>query len=266
MRVLLEEYASTELDGIAPVATLVIPIGATEQHGPHLTVATDALVAKSVARAAAAEATHPDRPVIVAPVLSFGASDHHLPRGGTLSLRGTTYLAVLIDLLESAARSGFRRLVLLNGHGGNEDLARQAAREITVEQPLVVGATGYWTLSWGELVELCTEHGLGALPGHAGAFETSIVQHLAPERVDLSRVRDTRADGTDSRHPLSAPLVETHGWIDAIDGHSDGVHRADPAVGARAFELVVAAAAEFLREVASRAAPTHRPGAGRTRR
>lgn len=266
MKTLLEEYRSDELHLIVEDATLVIPIGATEQHGPHLSLATDALIADHVARAAARGATTRDRPVIVSPTLNFGASDHHLPRAGTLSVRGTTYLSLLVDILESAACSGFRRVVLLNGHGGNEDLARQSAREVVAEYALVVAATGYWTLAWPELVELCMRHRIGALPGHAGAFETSVLQYLAPEYVDTSGARTSESGATEQTHPFAAPWTETHGWIAAIDGHSDGVHRAASSVGAEAFELIVAAAVRFLQSIAAQSPPSLVNGTGRGKR
>lgn len=263
MTVLLADHSTAELSSRIASSTLVVPIGSTEQHGPHLSVATDAVLAEHVARSAASQATAPDRPVLVAPTLNYGASDHHLPHAGTLSVRGTTYLALLIDILESAVRTGYRRIVLLNGHGGNEDLARQAAREVTAEYPAVIAAVGYWTLAWGRLVQVATRHGLGPVPGHAGAFETSLVAHVAPQYADVSAARRSEPPPWPPEHPLSLPWMEVHGWIAAIDGHSDGVQHTDAAVGAEALEAVVDAAAEFLREVASRRPPERVDGSGR---
>lgn len=266
MKTLLADYTSDELRPIVANSTLVLPLGATEQHGPHLSLATDATLAEYVARTAAAQVSTSSQPVLVAPTLNVGASDHHLPRSGTLSVSGRTYLAVLIDVVESAVRGGFRRVILLNGHGGNEDLARQAAREVTLEHPVIVAATGYWTLAWERLAALGADHGLGPVPGHAGAFEASLLLHVRPEQVNLARADDAAAGPTVDAHPLAAPWVETHGWVEAIDGHHDGVSRATPAIGAEALDHVVAAATTFFRDIAARTPPAPVPGAGRRNR
>jgi creatinine amidohydrolase len=249
MRILLEEYRSGELASIAERATLVFPVGSTEQHGPHLPVATDALVAQYVARAAASKVTTSDTPVLVAPTLNFGASDHHLPRAGTISVTGGTYLAFLNEMLASAAQGGFRRMVILNGHGGNEDLARQASRDTAVEHPVIIAAAAYWTMAWSRLVEISTTHGLGALPGHAGAFEASIMQHLTPDFVDMSTVRTADVtENTPHAHPLAVPTIETHGWIAEIDGYSNGARAAAAAAGAEALTSIVDGTAAFLKD------------------
>jgi creatinine amidohydrolase len=256
MRVLLEEYRSAELASMTESSTLIFPVGSTEQHGPHLPVATDALVAQFVARAAAAKVTTGGAPMLVAPTLNFGASDHHLPRAGTISITGGTYLAFLNEMLASAAKSGFRRMVILNGHGGNEDLARQASRDTAVEHPVVIAAAGYWTMAWPSLVEICAAHGLGPLPGHAGAFEASVMQHLAPEFVEMATVRTKdAAESTPSDHPLAVPAIETHGWIAEIDGYSNGARAASALAGAQAVSSIVEATAAFLEDFSKRQLP-----------
>ncbi|HEX3780922.1 MAG TPA: creatininase family protein [Pseudonocardiaceae bacterium] len=115
------ELTREQLGAILPEALVILPIGATEQHGPYLATGTDALLASTVAgRGAALAAPRAGRRLVLTPALPIGASDHHFPFGGTLSLRQETLLAVLGDLARSVARSGGRRLVLVNGHGGNQ--------------------------------------------------------------------------------------------------------------------------------------------------
>ena len=97
-----------EIAELAPDALLVLPVGTTEQHGPHLATCTDALIAGTVAERAAAAASRPET-ILLAPTLAYGASDHHLPFGGTLSLGVDTFELVLADLLASAAAAGVRR-------------------------------------------------------------------------------------------------------------------------------------------------------------
>jgi creatinine amidohydrolase len=245
------ELSSAELGTNLAQTTLVIPIGATEQHGPNLPVGVDAMVAEHVARRAAEQVT--DRRVLVAPVLAYGSSHHHLPRAGTLSLSSTTMLAVLRDLLDSAAVTGVQRVLILNGHGGNEDLARQAARDSTLTHPLVAAAVGYWSLAWDEVVDTARGYGISPVPGHAGSFETSLLLAMHPELVTTTEVPPgvsaTRA--ASRTHPLAGVVIERHGWIDVIGGYSDDPSPASAEAGRAILDKVVAKCAAFLTDFAS---------------
>src|SRR5262249_35095168 len=112
--VLLNELTRGDLNRIAPEAVVVLPVGATEQHGPPLRVGTDTLAVEAVARGAVA-ALAERLPVVMAPVLPYGSSHHHLPFGGTMSLATETYYAVIRDLVESLITSQFRRVMIVNG-------------------------------------------------------------------------------------------------------------------------------------------------------
>jgi creatinine amidohydrolase len=116
MRLLLEELTREEARAVAPDTLLVLPVGATEQHGPHLPVGVDAYTVTHIARVAAAEVAG-QLPVLVAPTLPFGSSHHHLPFGGTLSLGTETYYRVLADLAESLVAGGFRRIFIHRAFG-----------------------------------------------------------------------------------------------------------------------------------------------------
>ncbi|GAB6896997.1 creatininase family protein [Kineosporia succinea] len=156
-------------------AVVVQPIGAIEQHGPHLPVMTDAFVAEQVA----ARAATPD--VWLLPPLSYGKSNEHVGWAGTISLDATTLYAVCRDLGRSLAASGFSRLAFVNGHGGNPSLLDVAARDIRVETGLMV-----FPVTTGRLG---TPAGLD-LPDaefsiHGGHVETSIMLHLAPDTVHM---------------------------------------------------------------------------------
>ena len=125
-----------EIDALAPTALTVIPVGTTEQHGPHLATGTDALIAESVALRAAEAATSPDV-ILLAPTLVYGASHHHLPFGGTLSLDVDTFGLVLRDLLASAAATGCTRVFVVNAHGGNAATCVTAVTEASRELGIV---------------------------------------------------------------------------------------------------------------------------------
>jgi creatinine amidohydrolase len=118
-------------------AVVVQPIGAIEQHGPHLPVMTDAFVAEQLA-ALAANTLGADANVWLLPPLSYGKSTEHLGWAGTMSLSSETLLAVCRDVGRSVAASGFTRLAFVNGHGGNPSLLDVAARDIRTETGLLV--------------------------------------------------------------------------------------------------------------------------------
>src|SRR5262245_57960406 len=151
MRTLFEELTREELRSIAPDALVILPVGAVEQHGPHLPVGTDYFVVERIARAAATELAK-DIPALVAPTMPFGSSHHHFPFGGTLSLSTETYYRVLYDLAESLIVDGFRRIFMLNGHGGNHELIQLVARDLALKHAAHLAAASYWTIAWDALV------------------------------------------------------------------------------------------------------------------
>ena len=198
-----------ELRAIAADTLVVLPLGATEQHGPHLPSGTDFLTIDHVARYAAARASA-EISVTVAPVLPFGCSDHHLIFGATLSLHTESYYRVLTDLIRSLVTDGFRRIFLLNGHGGNHELAQLAARDVALELPARVGAGSYWTIAWDALIELQAHLGC-RLPGHAGTFETSMMLALDPDLVGAERPHREYFQDTDPRNFHARYRHERHG-------------------------------------------------------
>lgn len=245
-RLLFHELTREEARARAAEALLVLPLGATEQHGPHLPVLTDTITVEHIAAAAAKRAATAI-PVLLAPTLPFGSSDHHLPFGGTLSLRTETYYRVLCDLIASLAAGGARRIFLVNGHGGNHELAQLAARDMALVHRVSIAATSYWIAAWDDLVRL-EAHTLGRLPGHAGAFETSQVLALRPDLV--RRPLPHRGDAPSAGPPKIAPpfRAERHGAWQAIDGFTDSPDRASTALGHAFLDAAAAAIAAALVE------------------
>jgi creatinine amidohydrolase len=241
---LMHELTREALRDLASRAVALLPTGATEQHGPHLPVGTDTLAVECIAREAAQRAGE-HITVIVTPTLPFGSSHHHLPFGGTMSLSTETYYRIVRELAESLIISGFRRIFILNGHGGNHELIQLVARDLALAHPVHLAAASYWTIAWEALVRMET-HG-GRFPGHAGAFETSLVLALRPDLVCASLPH--REDPASHEVRLPAPYrLERHGAWQAIDGYTDSPDRASSAQGQAFLAAISEAVSEALVE------------------
>jgi creatinine amidohydrolase len=183
-------YASQDYKSISASAAervVILPLGAIEQHGPHLAVSTDTDIVTMVAMGAEERL---GELLVLCPALSFGSSHHHLSFGGTLSLSPTLYTQVIVDLVGSLLQNGFKRIVLLNGHGGNITPVRQALAVLNADNALsreanIVLAT-YWELAGAAFA--------GEAPmespalSHACEYETSLMLHLFPSKVFMDRV------------------------------------------------------------------------------
>jgi creatinine amidohydrolase len=173
---------------------VVLPIAAVEQHGHHLPVYTDSMLLGEVARRASG--TLGDR-VVWAPLLWLGNSHHHIDFAGTLSAAPRTYLDMLGDLIDNVVTHGFKRILLLNGHGGNIVPAQQAvfeAKQRYRERPdLLLMASTYWTL--GSQPKTLFPEFIQDRMGHACEWETSMILALRPELVgQLSAIEPIALD------------------------------------------------------------------------
>lgn len=161
----------------------VLPVGSTEQHGPHDPMGTDFLAAEAVADAAVS--TY-DREVMVAPPVPVGISEEHRQFTGTLWVSPDTFRAYVRDVVGSLISHGWNRIVLVNGHGGNiPALGEVAARVSRAEEALVVPFT------WFDAAET------DLTMGHAGPLETSLLLHTYPDLVDQERFDEAVASGSD---------------------------------------------------------------------
>lgn len=231
------EMTRDELRAAVPDAVVVLPTGATEQHGPHLVTGHDTFTVTDVATRAAASAS---ADVIVAPALPFGSSHHHLPFGGTLSLATETYSRVVADLVASMIEAGARRIFLLNGHGGNQELNVLAARDLALQQPadapVVIAAASYWQIAEDSILATPGMAGIPQ-PGHAGQFETSTMLATTPERV-----RNTFAERSEdpSRLPtIPGTRIEASNAWQAFDGFTDFPQKATAELGAALLDGIV---------------------------
>lgn len=175
----LGNLSTTRIDQLDRATTVCVqPIGAVEQHGPHLPVATDTIISEYIARQAAIRSS---APAWVLPTLAYGTSNEHLGWTGTVSLDTTTLMAVCRDVARSVHASGFTRLVFVNGHGGQSHLLSMLARDIRIEFGIHVVTVMPGQLGHPDGVTVSdAEWGI-----HAGELETSVMLHLAPDLVDM---------------------------------------------------------------------------------
>ena len=244
--ILLHELTREKARELAPHTLLVLPVGAVEQHGPHLPVGTDYLTVEHVARGAAEQAQKAIS-VLVAPTLPFGSSHHHLSFGGTLSLATETYYRVLADLGESMIVSGFRSLVLINGHGGNHELIQLVARDLAIKHEVKFAAMSYWTVAWDALVDEGA-HLSGHLPGHAGFYETSQIMALRPDLVVEPLPHREGVEGSDPRSFYGPYRSEKHRFLEDLDGYTDSPDRAHADRGKAYLAAVVRSVGQALVE------------------
>lgn len=241
------DLTTTEVPAVITTGSLaVVPVGAVEPHGPHLPMSTDAVMAGAVASTVVERAVAAGHDLWLLPTLSVSKSDEHAALPGTLWLNAATLFATLVDLGRSLAAAGVRRVLFVNGHGGNSALLEVALRELRrrfdlrtflVSSPPTPGET---------------ELGMGI---HAGWSETSMMLHVAPELVDM--------DAAAELGPKPATTVASHdhvgfgktvkfGWL-STDFDASGVigdpTGASAGAGERLFEDYVASVLDAVPEI-----------------
>ncbi|MFN8663400.1 MAG: creatininase family protein [Thermomicrobiales bacterium] len=161
---------------------VIVPVGSVEQHGPHCPQDVDISVPYHLAITAAD--TIDDFPVIVAPPVTYGFTHYNMGEVGTITLSLETFINVLCDVSRSLWANGFERIILLNGHGGNEQPTWAAAVKLAEEDIWPLALT-YWHMADDELAAW-SEADEGSI-GHGGEWETSLQLHLRPQLVDTTR-------------------------------------------------------------------------------
>jgi len=204
----------------------LIPVGSTEQHGPHLPLGTDFMIAQALAREAARRTG-----AICTPTIPVGISEHHRQFWGTLWVAPEAFRAYLAGIARSLAYHGLRRLIFVNGHGGNTAALREVARAL--HQEGIYALTWQW---WPGVAELIAElfPGFGS---HAGEPETAMMLAIAEELVDKGALEEAAAEGA-PRWGLSQFGAEVA--FDASDFSRSGAvgdpRRADREKGLKLYE------------------------------
>ena len=164
--------------------TAVLVTGSCEQHGPHLPLDTDAFLAEQVAIAASRLSGD-----IVLPPITHGYNEKELTFAGTTSLPAEVFLTVVNGIGRSLQRSGWKRMVIVNGHGWNNDIIRTATHVLNEADDFHVACCSYWSLCASEVAELRESPVPGGM-AHGCEFETSLMLHLRPDSVQMAKAKD----------------------------------------------------------------------------
>ena len=243
-----EEMTSPEIGALDREKMVVIlPIGSVEQHGNHMPVGTDTILSHAVSLAAAGQAGD----AVVLPPPWYGFSAHHMRFPGSVTLRVETLLALAGDIVDSVVAHGFKRILVVNGHGGNAGAIDVLASTLGHRHygKARLATLTYFALARDAIAALRRSEPGGM--GHACEFETSLVQHLRPELVKIERAETTYPD------PGSAYLT-----TDLIGGQAVRVYHdfadlsptgtlgdpalASPEAGDKFFAASVKALGEFI--------------------
>lgn len=239
---MLADRSSSSIEALldAGVDGVILPLGATEQHGPHLALDTDTRLATALARRIARRLDD----TLVAPAVPLGPSTEHGGFPGTLSIRPGTLERVVSDVVDSLDRQGFERVVLLPGHGGSfpaiDAIYPELARKVDADVVAVTGLGRFLDLLQEGLREAGVE--VDEPAGHAGAAETAMLLAIAPERVG-----DERPTGHTG--PVSAAALFSHG-VETYDenGVLGDARPATAEVGETLIEHLAEAHAGYVRE------------------
>jgi creatinine amidohydrolase len=249
-----QDLTSADFAAVDPERTIaLLPVAAVEQHGPHLPLATDALINAGLVRAAL-ERVGEGMSVLTLPAIGVGHSPEHAGYPGTLSVGLETLLALWTDIGRGVARAGVRKLVILNTHGGQSALVHLAAVRLRAELGLFVVRANYFAFGappgFFDAAEL--RNGL-----HGGEAETALMLHLHPELVRRELAKDFAG--------LPARLAEANrllgvekpigiGWLSSDlgpEGVSGNAARADAARGKAYLDHLAGCLADLLAEVAA---------------
>ncbi|MEL6921636.1 MAG: creatininase family protein [Pseudomonadota bacterium] len=186
-RVWWGDFTAREFENLDPHETIaVLPIAATEQHGPHLPVSTDHTIMAGMLEAVFAQLPG-DLDVRFLPIQCIGKSNEHIRVPGTLTLDATTIIDAWTQIGGSIARAGIRKLVMVNSHGGNEELMGIVARELRVRHDMLVAKTSWMRFSVPEGLFSEYDRAYGI---HGDDYETSVMLHLSPDVVQMDKVQN----------------------------------------------------------------------------
>jgi creatinine amidohydrolase len=241
------KMTSEELNARAASGALVIiPVASLEQHGPALATGVDIICATGVAHRVARRMMDAGEKVVVTPCVWTGLAEHHVPFGGTVTLDYAAFGGVLRGIVRSAARAGFKRAMLLNGHGGNAEAVAVAAVDAQAESGIPVAAATYWHMA-GDAFAPILERQSNVL--HACEAEASMVMTLMPEAVRPARLSEQHGPHSTRVEGQPAALARRRSFKELSPNGVIGDARS--ATAAKGEALLDAAAERIARDLAN---------------
>lgn len=223
----------------------VLPIAATEQHGPHLGVGVDTYIAEGNL-AAARQLLPDDLPVTFLPVLWVGKSNEHISFPGTVTLSAETLIRVIGEIGESVVRAGVKKLVIVNSHGGNVSAMDIAARDLRVRLGILTVHVSWHRLGYPDGLYSAAEQAYGI---HGGEIETSQILHVKPDIADMSKAADfvSAAVGMEQSYKrLRATSPTAIGWMSEDLSAAGAIGNAAAATAEKGRETADHAARAFV--------------------
>ncbi|MDQ2898844.1 MAG: creatininase family protein [Acidobacteriota bacterium] len=196
MKYRYEEFTWPEIrDAVAQNRVAVLPVGTVEQHGPHLPLVTDVLTASEMSRLAVERI--PEEAILLPPVY-YSFNEHHMDFPGTIAIEGETVIRYVRDIGKSLARHGFRKILLVNGHGSNVPFLDIAARDITNGSDSICAMASWWSLIPRELLQELRESEFPGGMAHGCELETSVLLYLRGDLVQFEKAeRDINFPATE---------------------------------------------------------------------
>lgn len=240
-------------EAVALKKVVILPVGATEQHGHHLPLETDTRQVRGLAMEAAKRSP---ADMLVMPEVAYGYTHHVMDFPGTINIEPTTFVRLLIDIGRSVAYHGFKRIIVINGHGSNAPLVEVAARQVSLQTDAACMSVGWWQLAvkdWNAI----RESPVGGC-AHACEMETSLYWHINPEGVRTDRIAGDipsymKLPGADRWHYRDSTLgsgpAGIMDWTSSFsETGSNGLpQHATPDKGRRYYEAIVRDLVELVR-------------------
>jgi creatinine amidohydrolase len=195
VKTLYGKFTWPEIRDVDKDRVVILPVGAMEDHGPHLPLDTDNLIVSEIAKEVAEKIPGE---VFLLPLIPFGFNEHHKDFPGVIYIQPETLLHFVFDVTSSLAHHGFRRILILNGHGSNHPVLDLAARKTVIATECLCASVSYWNLI-GDTLRANRKSRLGGM-AHACELETSIYLYFDPDHVHLDKATESIVHDEKSRY------------------------------------------------------------------
>lgn len=235
------EYRTAEYAEVDPMKTIaILPTAAIEQHGPHLPVGTDTMIAEGMLDQLRKDCPD-DFDIRILPIQSIGKSNEHLFAPGTLTLAAETALRAWVEIGLSVSRAGVKKIVIVNSHGGNLDLVSILSRELRVQAGMLAVKCQWSGFGHPEGMFSTHERSYGI---HGGDVETSLMLAFRPETVDMSKAGEFRSSAEDGKIPPVGQV--SYGWVATDLNEAGVVGNASAATSEKGYATAKHQVAEFI--------------------